>query len=70
MHAVQRPEKSPHEAGQRVTSNSRIRGGGNLPGVFQSGAYLASKITLRISVNVTAHFANNVTGGFTRLRGV
>lgn len=25
---------------------------------------------LRISVNVTAHFANNVTGGFTRLRGV
>ena len=26
--------------------------------------------TVRISVNVTAHFANNVTGGFTRLRGV
>lgn len=25
---------------------------------------------VRISVNVTAHFANNVTGGFTRLRGV
>ena len=25
---------------------------------------------MRISVNVTAHFANNVTGGFTRLRGV
>lgn len=30
-------------------------------------AYFAQ---LRISVNVTAHFANNVTGGFTRLRGV
>lgn len=27
-------------------------------------------VMLRISVNVTAHFANNVTGGFTRLRGV
>ena len=27
-------------------------------------------VVLRISVNVTAHFANNVTGGFTRLRGV
>ena len=27
-------------------------------------------ICMRISVNVTAHFANNVTGGFTRLRGV
>ena len=26
--------------------------------------------SVRISVNVTAHFANNVTGGFTRLRGV
>ena len=26
--------------------------------------------TVRISVNETAHFANNVTGGFTRLRGV
>jgi transposase len=25
---------------------------------------------LRISVNVTAHFANNVTGASTRLRGV
>ncbi len=29
-----------------------------------------NRIQLRISVNVTAHFANNVTGGFTRLRGV
>lgn len=27
-------------------------------------------VYMRISVNVTAHFANNVTGGFTRLRGV
>ena len=27
-------------------------------------------LTVRITVNVTAHFANNVTGGFTRLRGV
>ena len=26
--------------------------------------------TVRISVNVTAHFANNVTGASTRLRGV
>lgn len=28
------------------------------------------KAQLRISVNVTAHFANNVTGASTRLRGV
>ena len=27
-------------------------------------------VWLRISVNVTAHFANNVTGASTRLRGV
>ena len=32
-------------------------------------AFLPSPM-VRISVNVTAHFANNVTGGFTRLRGV
>ena len=31
---------------------------------------LVTLVSVRISVNVTAHFANNVTGGFTRLRGV
>ena len=33
-------------------------------------AWRSKKAPVRISVNVTAHFANNVTGGFTRLRGV
>lgn len=37
--------KRPALAGQRVTSNNRIRCGGNLPGRFQSSAYLGSKIT-------------------------
>ena len=35
-----------------------------------SMSVIVSTFILRISVNVTAHFANNVTGGFTRLRGV
>lgn len=38
----------------------------DLPKAFGSW----SRVYMRISVNVTAHFANNVTGGFTRLRGV
>jgi len=31
---------------------------------------LICQVLLRISVNVTAHFANNVTGASTQLRGV
>ena len=37
---------------------------------FELGDFIFQVGSVRISVNVTAHFANNVTGGFTRLRGV
>ncbi|ABP79166.1 conserved hypothetical protein [Stutzerimonas stutzeri A1501] len=41
-----------------------------LEGLFKLKLIRNTRLLLRISVNVTAHFANNVTGASTRLRGV